>query len=63
MPVAAPFLSAPASVSESNEDRGSAEVHNEIAALREEISTLKAQLNQHTPASRKKRQKRIAREG
>jgi len=63
MPVAAPFLSAPASASESNEDRGSAEVHNEIAALREEISTLKAQLKQHTPASRKKRQKRIAREG
>jgi len=52
VPVAAPFLSAPAS--ESNEDRGSAEVHNEIAALREEISTLKAQLKQHTPASRKK---------
>jgi polyhydroxyalkanoate synthesis repressor PhaR len=61
VPVAAPFVSAPAS--ESNEDRGSAEVHNEIAALREEISKLKAQFQQHNPASRKKKQKRIAREG
>ena len=43
MPLSAPLPSAPAPASESNEDPGSAGVQNEMAALREEVSKLKAQ--------------------
>ena len=43
MPLSAPLPSAPAPASESNEDPESAGVQNELAALREEVSKLKAQ--------------------
>ena len=57
MPLSAPLRSAPAPASESNEEPGSAAVQNEVAALREEISKLKAQIKVRSSSPRK-RQKR-----
>ncbi len=57
MPLSAPLRSAPASASESNEDPGSAGVQNEMAALREEVSKLKAQLNLRSSSPRKKQKR------
>ena len=57
MPLSAPLPSAPARASESNEDPGSAGGQNEMAALREEVSKLKAQSKPRSSSPRK-RQKR-----
>jgi polyhydroxyalkanoate synthesis repressor PhaR len=57
MPLSAPLPSAPAPASESKEDPGTAGVQNEIAALREEVSKLKAQFK-HRSSSPLKKQKR-----
>ncbi len=57
MPLSAPFRSARAPASESNEEPGSAAPQNELAALREEISKLKAQMKIRSSSPRK-RQKR-----
>jgi polyhydroxyalkanoate synthesis repressor PhaR len=54
MPVSAPVPPAPARPNDLNEEPGSAGVQNEIAALREEVSKLKAQLQRKSPAPRKK---------
>jgi hypothetical protein len=45
---------APGPASESNEDPGSAGLQNEIAALRKEVSKLKAQFKLRSSAPRKK---------
>ena len=52
MPVSAPIPPAPAN--DLNEDPGSTGVQNEIAALREEVAKLKAQLKRRTPSPHKK---------
>ena len=57
MPLSTPLRSARAPASESNEEPGSAAVQNEMAALREEISKLKAQIKVRSSSPRK-RQKR-----
>jgi hypothetical protein len=57
MPLATPLRSARGPASESNEEPGSAAVQNEMAALREEISKLKAQIKVRGSSPRK-RQKR-----
>jgi polyhydroxyalkanoate synthesis repressor PhaR len=57
MPLSAPIPSAPAPASESIEDPGSAGVQNEMAALREEISKLKAQINLRSSSPRKKQKR------
>jgi polyhydroxyalkanoate synthesis repressor PhaR len=57
MPLSAPLPSAPAPANESNQVPGPAAVQNEIAALREEVSNLKTQLNLHSSSPRKKRRK------
>ena len=49
-----PLRSAPAPASESNEEPGSAAVQNEVAALREEISKLRAQFKLRSSSPRKK---------
>ena len=49
--------SAPTPASESNGDPGSAGVQNELAALREEVSKLKAQFEVRSPAPRKKQKR------
>ena len=49
-----PPVSAPAPASESNENPGSAGGHNEVAALREEVSKLKAQFKLRSSSPRKK---------
>jgi polyhydroxyalkanoate synthesis repressor PhaR len=54
MPVSAPVAPAPAPTNDLNEDPGSAGVRNEIAALREEVAKLKAQLERGSPSPRKK---------
>jgi polyhydroxyalkanoate synthesis repressor PhaR len=54
MPFSAPLPSAPAPASASNEDPGSAGEQNEMAALREEISKLKAQSKPRSSSPRKK---------
>jgi polyhydroxyalkanoate synthesis repressor PhaR len=54
MPVSAPVPPAPAPANDSNEDPGSAGVRNEIAALRDEVAKLKAQLKRRSPSPRKK---------
>jgi len=54
MPFSAPHPPAPAPASVSNEDSGSAAVQNEVAALREEISKLKAQFKLRSSSPRKK---------
>jgi polyhydroxyalkanoate synthesis repressor PhaR len=57
MPLSTPLRSARAPVSESNKEPGSAALQNEVAALREEISKLNAQIK--VPGSSpRKRQKR-----
>jgi polyhydroxyalkanoate synthesis repressor PhaR len=55
MPFSAPGPPAPGTAKESNEDAGSAGVQSEIAALREEVSKLKAQLKQRRPSPRKRK--------
>jgi polyhydroxyalkanoate synthesis repressor PhaR len=50
----APLPSAPAPAGESNEDPGSAGVQNDMAALREEVSKLKAQFKLRSSSPRKK---------
>ena len=57
MPFSAPFASAPVPASESNEDPGSAGVPNEMAALREEVSKLKAQFKLRSSSPRKKQKR------
>ena len=57
MRLSAPFPSAPAPASESNEDPGSAGVQNEMAALREEVSKLKAQFKLRSSSPRKKQKR------
>src|ERR1700739_1894114 len=54
MPVSAPVAPTPAPTNDLNEDPGSAGVRNEIAALREEVAKLKAQLERGSPSPRKK---------
>jgi polyhydroxyalkanoate synthesis repressor PhaR len=54
MPISAPVPPAPAGANDLNNDSGSAAVQNEIAALREEVAKLKAQLERDRPSSRKK---------
>jgi polyhydroxyalkanoate synthesis repressor PhaR len=49
--------SAPTPASESNGDPGSAGVQNELAALREEVSKLKAQFKLRSSSSRKKQKR------
>ena len=53
MPLSAFRPSAPAPASESKENLGSDEVQNEIAALREEVSKLKAQFKRRRSSPRK----------
>ena len=57
LPLSAPLPSAPAPAGEPNENPGSAAVQNEVAALREEVSKLKAQfkLRSSSPGKKKKR--------
>jgi polyhydroxyalkanoate synthesis repressor PhaR len=55
MPLAAFLPSAPGPASESNEDPGAAGLPNEIAALRKEVSQLKAQFKLRSSSPRKKR--------
>jgi polyhydroxyalkanoate synthesis repressor PhaR len=57
MPLSAPLPSAPTPASESNEDPGSAGVQNEMAALREEVSKLKAQSKLRSSSPRKKQKR------
>jgi len=57
MPLSAPLPSGPAPASESNEDPGSAGVQNEMAALREEVSKLKAQFKLRSSSPRKKQKR------
>ncbi|HTD56810.1 MAG TPA: polyhydroxyalkanoate synthesis regulator DNA-binding domain-containing protein, partial [Silvibacterium sp.] len=57
MPFSAFLPSAPAPASEANKDRGSAGVQNEVAALREEVSKLKAQLNLRSSSPRRKQKR------
>jgi polyhydroxyalkanoate synthesis repressor PhaR len=57
MPFSTPLPSAPAPASESNEDPGSAGVQNELAALRAEVSKLKAQFKVRRSSSRKKQKR------
>jgi polyhydroxyalkanoate synthesis repressor PhaR len=57
MPLSTPLRSARAPVSESNKEPGSAALQNEVAALREEISKLNAQIKVPSSSPRK-RQKR-----
>ena len=57
MPLSAPLPSAPAPASESKEDPGSAAVQNEMAALREEVSKLKAQFKLRSSSPRKKQKR------
>jgi polyhydroxyalkanoate synthesis repressor PhaR len=57
MPFSAFLPSAPAPASEANKDLGSAGVQNEVAALREEVSKLKAQLKVGGSSSRRKQQR------
>src|ERR1700752_3432688 len=54
MPLTAPVPPAPAKANDLNEDSGSAGVQNEIAALREEVAKLKAQLERGSPSPRKR---------
>jgi polyhydroxyalkanoate synthesis repressor PhaR len=57
MRLSAPLPSEPAPASESNVDPGSAEVQNELAALREEVSKLKAQFTLSSSSPRKKQKR------
>jgi polyhydroxyalkanoate synthesis repressor PhaR len=57
MPLSAFLPSAPAPGSEKNGDPGSAEVQNELAALREEVSKLKAQFKLRSSSPRKKQKR------
>ena len=57
MPFSAPLPSAPAPASASNEDPGSAGVQSEMAALREEVSKLKAQIKLRSSSPRKKQKR------
>jgi polyhydroxyalkanoate synthesis repressor PhaR len=57
MPLSAPLRSGPAPASESNEGPGSAGVQNEMAALREEVSKLKAQIKLRSSSPRKKQKR------
>lgn len=54
MPVSAPVPSPEARPNDPNDEPGAAGVQNEIAALREEIAKLKAQLQRKSPPARKK---------
>ena len=54
IPLAAPLPSAPSPANESKEDLGSAGVQKEMAALREEVSKLKAQFKLRSTSPRKK---------
>jgi polyhydroxyalkanoate synthesis repressor PhaR len=53
MPLSTPLRSARAPASASNEEPGSAALQNEVAALREEISKLKAQIKVRSSLPRK----------
>jgi len=57
MPLSAPVPPAPAPANDNNDPR-SAGVQNEIAALREEVAKLKAELKQHSPSARKKQNRK-----
>ena len=57
MPLTAPIPSAPARANDSNEEVASAGLQNEIAALREEVAKLKAELKQHNPAPQRRQKK------
>jgi polyhydroxyalkanoate synthesis repressor PhaR len=54
MPVSAPVPPAPARPNDLNEEPGSAGIQSEIAALREEVAKLQAQLKRKSPSPRKK---------
>jgi polyhydroxyalkanoate synthesis repressor PhaR len=54
MPVSAPVPPAPGRANDLNPDPGSAGVQNEIAALRDEVAKLKAQLEPRSPPPRKR---------
>jgi hypothetical protein len=58
MPLSTQLRSALAPASESNEEPGTAAVQNEMAALREEVSKLKAQSNSAVP--RRAKSKRVS---
>ena len=57
MPLSAFVPSAPAPASESNGDPGSTGVQNELAALREEVSKLKAQFKLRSSSPRQKQKR------
>jgi polyhydroxyalkanoate synthesis repressor PhaR len=57
MPVSPPVPPAPARANDLTEDPGSAGIQNEIAALRDEVAKLKAQLKRRSPSPRKKQNK------
>ncbi len=57
MRLPASLRSVPAPASESNEEPGSAAVQNEVAALREEISKLQAQIEVRSSSPRKRQKK------
>ena len=57
MSLSTPLRSAQAQASESNEGPGSAAVQNEVAALREEVSKLKAQFKLRSSSPRKKQKR------
>jgi polyhydroxyalkanoate synthesis repressor PhaR len=59
LPVSVAIPSAPAPASEANGDPKSAEVQNEIAALRGEISKLKTELKRRRPSARKRLKKQF----
>jgi polyhydroxyalkanoate synthesis repressor PhaR len=57
MPLSAFLPSRPAPAAESNQEPGSGGVQDEVAALREEVSQLKAELKERSSSPRKKQQR------
>ena len=57
VPLSPPFSAEPAPAGETNGDSGAAAVQKEIAALREEVSKLKAQLQPRGPSPRKRQRR------
>jgi len=57
MPMTAPVSPAPASADDLNQEPGSTGLQNEIAALRQEVAELKAQLKRQKPAPRRRQKK------
>jgi polyhydroxyalkanoate synthesis repressor PhaR len=59
MPISAPLSSVPPPAKESNVDPGSSGVQNELAALREEVSKLKAEFKLRGSSPRKKQKRQL----